>query len=67
VVERWQGAGAEVLATPASGAVRVWLGAQGLQVRERRPWRRRLWDAAGRARAAVILSADEKTAVVPEG
>lgn len=67
VVERWRGAGAEVLATPASGAVRVWLGAQGLQLRERRQWRRRLWDAAGRARAAVILSEDENTAVVPEG
>lgn len=67
VVERWRAAGAEVLATPASGAVRVWLGAQGLQVRERRQWRRRLWDAAGRARAAVILSEDENTAVVPEG
>lgn len=67
VVERWRRAGAEVLATPESGAVRLWLGEQGLQVRERRPWRRRLWDAAGRARAAVILSEDENTAVAPEG
>ncbi len=67
VVGRWQGAGAEVLATPASGAVRVWLGEQGLQVRERRRWQRRLWNAAGRTRAAVILSADERTAMVPEG
>lgn len=67
VVERWRGAGAEVLATPASGAVRVWLGERGLQVRERRSWRRRVWDAAGRARAAVILSEDENTAAAPEG
>jgi competence protein ComEC len=67
VVERWRRAGAEVLGTPGSGAVRVWLGEKGLQLRERRQWRRRLWDAAGRARAAVILSEDEKTAVAPEG
>jgi len=67
VVARWRRAGAEVLATPASGAVRVWLGEQGLQLRERRQWRRRLWDAAGRARAAVILSEDENTAIAPEG
>lgn len=44
VVERWRGQGAEVLATPASGAIRVWLDAGGLSVRERRPWRARLWD-----------------------
>lgn len=67
VVERWRRAGAEVLGTPGSGAVRVWLGEKGLQLRERRQWRRRLWDAAGRAWAAVILSEDEKTAVAPEG
>jgi competence protein ComEC len=44
VVARWRHAGAEVLATPASGAIRVWLDAEGLAVRERRPWQRRLWD-----------------------
>jgi competence protein ComEC len=67
VVERWQRAGAEVLVTADSGAVRVWLGAEGLQLRERRVWRRRLWDAAGRERAAAILSADEQAASAPEG
>jgi len=44
VVRRWRRHGAEVLATPASGAVRVWLDADGLAVRERRRWRPRLWD-----------------------
>lgn len=44
VVRRWRYHGAEVLATPASGAIRVWLDGDGLAVRERRPWRRRLWD-----------------------
>lgn len=66
VVRRWQAAGAEVLATADSGAVRVWLGADGLQVRERRAWRSRLWDAAGRARTAAILSAVKQAADVPE-
>ncbi|KAF1708307.1 DNA internalization-related competence protein ComEC/Rec2 [Pseudoxanthomonas kalamensis DSM 18571] len=47
-VRRWQAAGAEVLDTQASGALRVWLqaGEGGLAVRERRQDRRRLWDAA---------------------
>ncbi len=67
VVRRWRAAGAEVLDTPGSGAVRVWLGVDGLQVRERRPWQRRLWDAAERARSAAILSAVEQAAEVPEG
>lgn len=44
VVRRWQRRGAEVLATPGSGAIRVWLDESGLAVRERRIWRRRLWD-----------------------
>src|SRR5690606_9920202 len=44
VVRRWQRQGAEVLATPGSGAIRVWLDRDGLAVRERRAWRRRLWD-----------------------
>jgi len=62
VVARWQAAGAEVAITPQGGALRVWLGQAGLQLRERRPWRARLWDAAERARAAAILSASERTA-----
>ncbi|KAF1691870.1 DNA internalization-related competence protein ComEC/Rec2 [Pseudoxanthomonas koreensis] len=44
VVRRWRGQGAEVLGTPDSGAIRVWIGADGVSVRERRPWRARLWD-----------------------
>ncbi|WDI91885.1 DNA internalization-related competence protein ComEC/Rec2 [Xanthomonas campestris] len=58
-VQRWQGAGAEVLDTAETGAVRVWLGREGLQVRERRRWQPRLWDAAERRRSAAILSASE--------
>lgn len=58
VVARWQQSGAEVLNTADSGAVRVWLGPDGLQLREQRLWRRRAWDAAERARPAAILSAD---------
>ena len=67
VVERWRRAGAEVLVTADSGAVRVWLGEDGVQLRERRVWRHHSWDAAGRERAAVILSADEQAALAPEG
>ncbi len=67
VVRRWQRAGAEVLTSAQSGAVRVWLGKDGLQLRERRIWRARVWDAAERARVAAILSAIEQTAVEPEG
>ena len=44
VVRRWQRHGAEVLATPRSGAIRVWLDRDGLAVRERRPWKARLWE-----------------------
>ena len=43
-VQRWQSQGTEVLATPGSGAIRVWLDGDGLSVRERRSWRARLWD-----------------------
>lgn len=43
VVRRWQRHGAEVLATPHSGAIRVWLDEDGLAVRERRLWKARLW------------------------
>ncbi|MGH8052700.1 MAG: DNA internalization-related competence protein ComEC/Rec2 [Stenotrophomonas sp.] len=67
VVARWQRAGAEVLGSAGSGAVRVWLGRDGLQLRERRMARSRWWDAAERARAAAILSGIEQTAMVPEG
>ena len=48
VVARWCEAGAEVLDTATSGAIRVWLGADGLQLRERRRSHPRLWDAAHR-------------------
>ncbi|AWH52978.1 DNA internalization-related competence protein ComEC/Rec2 [Stenotrophomonas sp. ESTM1D_MKCIP4_1] len=67
VVLRWQAAGAEVLSTAESGAIRVWLGAQGLQVREQRIHAARWWDAAGRARSAAILSPIEQAADGPEG
>ena len=67
VVQRWQAAGAEVLSTAESGAIRVWLGAQGLQLREQRIHAARWWDAAGRARSAAILSPIEQAAVGPEG
>lgn len=46
VVERWRGAGAEVLNTADSGAITVWLDRRGPGVRERRRWHARLWDAA---------------------
>lgn len=67
VVQRWRAQGAEVLATADSGAIRVWLGAQGLQLREQRIHASRWWDAAGRARSAAILSPIEQAAVGPEG
>jgi competence protein ComEC len=67
VVQRWREAGAEVLNTADSGAVRVWLGAEGLQLRERRRVRPRIWDAAERARSAAILSSIKQAADVPEG
>lgn len=59
VVQRWQAGGAEVLDTAQAGALRVWLGADGLQLRERRRWQPRLWDAAERRRSAAILSASK--------
>lgn len=67
VVQRWQAVGAEVLSTAESGAIRVWLGAQGLQLREQRIHAARWWDAAGRARSAAILSPIEQAAAGPEG
>lgn len=47
VVRRWQHAGAEVLDTAGSGALRVWLDQDGLSVRQRRVWRKRLWHDSG--------------------
>lgn len=67
VVRRWRDSGAELLNTADSGAIRVWLGRAGVQVRERRPWRSRLWDAAERRRTTAILSANVHAAGVPEG
>lgn len=69
VVERWRRAGAEVVDTATSGALRIWLGPDGLQLRERRRWRARLWDAVARAEApcgAAILSAGVDSACRPE-
>lgn len=59
VVRRWRAAGAEVLNTADSGALRVWFVREGLHVREQRRWRARWWDAAGRVRATAILSTDD--------
>jgi competence protein ComEC len=58
VVRRWQAAGAEVLNTADSGALRVWFMREGLHVREQRAGAR-WWDAAGRVRATAILSTDD--------
>ncbi|MCF7750857.1 DNA internalization-related competence protein ComEC/Rec2 [Bacillus subtilis subsp. subtilis] len=67
IVARWQAAGAEVLTTADSGALRAWLGRGGLQVREQRVFAPRWWDAAERARSAAILSAVKQAADGPEG
>jgi competence protein ComEC len=67
VVARWRAAYAEVLNTADSGALRLWLGPEGLQVREQRLFQRRWWDAAERARSAAILSASKQAADGPEG
>lgn len=55
VVRRWCDAGAEVLDTAQSGAVRVWMGANGPQIQERRVSWPRLWDAARRRNGAAGL------------
>lgn len=55
VVRRWCDAGAEVVDTARSGAVRVWLGVEGLQMQERRVSWPRLWDAARRRNGAAGL------------
>jgi len=56
-----------VLNTADSGALRLWLGQGGVQVREQRLFERRWWDAAERARSAAILSAVIQAANGPEG
>ena len=48
VVQRWCGAGAEVLDSARSGAIRVWLGRDGLRLREQRSFQPRPWDAVRR-------------------
>lgn len=55
VVRRWCEAGAEVVDTARSGAVRVWLGSGGLRLQERRASRPRLWDAARRRNGTAGL------------
>ena len=55
VVHRWCDAGAELLDTSRSGALRVWLGTAGLQVDERRVSHPRLWDTARRRNGAAGL------------
>ena len=67
VVARWRAVHAEVLNTADSGALRLWLGPGGLEVREQRVFERRWWDAAERARSAAILSASKQAADGPEG
>ncbi|MET0892443.1 MAG: hypothetical protein ABWY01_02610, partial [Pseudoxanthomonas sp.] len=54
VVARWRGHGAEVLNPAESGASRLGLGQDGLQVRERLRARARLWDAVGRREVATL-------------
>jgi len=54
VVARWRRQGAEVLDTQSGGALRVWLGAEGLQVRERRHDRAHWWDAVRRQQAGGL-------------
>ncbi|KAF1725773.1 DNA internalization-related competence protein ComEC/Rec2 [Pseudoxanthomonas japonensis] len=54
VVARWRRRGAEVLDTQFGGALRVWLGANGLQVRERRHDQARWWDAVRRQQAGGL-------------
>ncbi|MBZ0088108.1 MAG: DNA internalization-related competence protein ComEC/Rec2 [Thermomonas sp.] len=61
VVRRWCGAGAEVLDTARSGALRVWLGQGGLRVREYRSFRERAWDAVRRrGQSAGLCYAPER-------
>lgn len=55
VVRRWCEAGAEVVDTARGGALRIWLGRNGLQLQERRVAQARLWDAARRRHGTAGL------------
>lgn len=55
VVARWCESGAEVVDTARAGAIRVWLGRDGLQLGERRLDEARLWDAARRRHGTAGL------------
>lgn len=60
VVQRWCASGAEVVDTQRSGALRVWIGENGLQLREQRVFQTRLWDAIRRlGRASGLCYAPE--------
>jgi competence protein ComEC len=56
VVARWTGAGAQVHNTADAGALRVRIGAGGIEVSERRATHGRLWDAVRRQRCGAGLS-----------
>ncbi len=55
VVGRWCESGAEVVDTARGGATRIWMGADGLHLQERRTSRPRLWDAARRRNGTAGL------------
>jgi competence protein ComEC len=56
VVARWSDAGAQVHNTADAGALRVRVGAEGIEVSGRRASHRRLWDAVRRQRCGAGLS-----------
>jgi len=55
VVRRWCNAGAEVVDTSRAGAIRIWIGEDGLQLQERRASQARSWDAARRRNGTAGL------------
>ena len=61
VVKRWCEAGAELVDTARSGAIRIWLGRAGLQMDERRASRARSWDGARRRHGAAGLCYAQET------
>jgi competence protein ComEC len=61
VVQRWCEAGAETVDTSRSGALRVWLGRDGMALDERRRSRSRLWDGARRRHGAAGLCYAQET------
>lgn len=63
VVARWQAQGAQVRITTCSGAIRIAVTDQGVQVHEQRHWRPRLWDAIERDQTTAILSAQRAQCV----